>query len=291
MSKKLLSFGLLMIIFSTGFSRDHIYQSANSTDPVKPPVRYPLDYPVCYSKPGVGIVIIPLHIRIYGAGIPNPLRVMALRKKGLDTEICKIYENNNKSNSPHIIMHDRYGGGPNGWWPLDMTGNGYFSAVSYMAQLMNRNDIDKEAEQQKISIDSQKKNLIKFGKAEKEIVILDDIEYINNLKWRHRLIAQYSTSDFDNPSNGVLASWMDIYDHTIDDDHILRSVGRYDAMVVAEPDWINARRALTRKLVEAVKIEKIDQNEIDAFIVQYEHERAIDSKCGMDQKCRSRESM
>ncbi len=251
---RLISLGLLLIAISTGCTTESIHQTVDFSEPVRKPVRYPLDYPVCYSKPGVGMIIIPLHIRIHGAGIPYPSRVMALREKGLEAEVCSI---DGKSNSPHIVMKDRQGGGPNGWWSLDMTGNGYFSAVSYMAQLLNKEDIDKEAEQEKLSIDSQKKNLIKFGKAQKEIVILDEIKHVNNLQWRHRLIASYTTSDFDHPWSGALTSWMDIYDHHIDNDHILRRVGRYDAMVVADPDWLEARRALTWKLVEVVQIEKI----------------------------------
>ena len=277
-----------MIAISTGCTTESIHQTVDFSEPVRKPVRYPLDYPVCYSKPGVGMIIIPLHIRIHGAGIPYPSRVMALREKGLEAELCSI---DGKSNSPHIVMKDRQGGGLNGWWSLDTTGNGYFSAVSYMAQLLNKEDIDKEAEQEKLSIDSQKKNLIKFGKAQKEIVILDEIKHVNNLQWRHRLIASYTTSDFDHPLSGVLTSWMDIYDHHIDNDHILRRVGRYDAMVVADPDWLEARRALTWKLVEAVRIEKITQSEVDTFIAQYKRERAIDDKCGANQKCCEEEGL
>jgi hypothetical protein len=131
-------------------------------------------------------------------------------------------------------------------------------------------------------------NLERFGEAEVEVVIQDETVLINGLAWRHRLIARYYATDLSAPLKGELTSWRDIYDHRIDSAHILRRLGRYDAMVVSDPEWINSRRELTRKLVEAVRIERVTQAEVDAAVAEHARRRAIDKKCGADMKCRAR---
>jgi hypothetical protein len=59
-------------------------------------------------------------------------------------------------------------------------------------------------------------------------------------------------------------------------------------MVVSDPEWITSRRELTRKLVEAVRIERVTQTEVDAAVAEHARRRAIDKKCGVDMKCRAR---
>lgn len=165
-----------------------------------------------------------------------------------------------------------------GWQPLDMTGRGYFSAVAYKLSILNVHDLQKETEHQKKVAGYRLQNLTKFGKAQVEVVKLDEIVVINGLKWRHRLIAGYNATDLSAPSKGELTSWRDVYEHRIDETHVLRRIGRYDAMVVNDPAWIKARRELMRKLVEAVRIVKMPQDEVDAAIAEYSRQREQEYK-------------
>ena len=241
-----------------------------------PPVRYPLDYPLCYSRLGGGTIIVPLRIRLYSASVPDPMQVMSLRKKDPAADGCFTESYARNPARPDVLKIDRYGGGSNGWQSLDMSGNGYFSSVAYMSQLLNADDLRKEAEHEAQKAQHRVQNLAKFGQAQVETVEQDEVVIVNGLKWRHRLIARYDTPDLSIPSKGKLTSWRDIYEHRIDEAHILRRTGRYDAMVVADAEWINARRELTRKLVDAVRIEKMSSAEVEAAVVEWDRQSPLE---------------
>jgi hypothetical protein len=47
-------------------------------------------------------------------------------------------------------------------------------------------------------------------------------------------------------------------------------------MVIADPEWIAARRNLLLKLVQAVRIESMTQAEVDDAVKQYQQQREQD---------------
>lgn len=263
------------VVLLAGCASGDMYPYPNSSVAQGAPVRYPLDYPLCYTPADAGTLFVPLRIRISGAGIPDPMRVMSLRKKDPTVDGCSIYEERRKERpGPYVVMADsRYALSNSGWQSLDLSGDGYFSATAYKYSLLNADDLRQEKESEEKVAQYRVQNLAKFGEAQAEVILQDETVIINGLKWQHRLIARYDTNDLAAPLTGVLTSWRDIYDHRINGTHILRQVGRYDAMVVADPAWIEARRELTRKLVEAVRIEEMSQAEVDAAVAVYQRRR------------------
>lgn len=274
-----------------GCAGDQTYPYAASPYGQRPPVRYPLDYPLCYARDGGGTLYIPLRIRITGAGIPDPMQVMSLRKKNPTDDGCFTALRNRKPAKPAVEESDHDNVGyPAQAQSLDLTGRGYFSAVSYKYQLLNAGDLRKEAGREAEIARNQKINLARFGSTYGDIVLLDTTEIINGLAWRHRLTAGYSdVVDLSKISNGTLDGWTETFEHAIDSDHLLRQRGHYDVEVVADAEWIKARRAILRKMVEAIKIHPVTQAEIDAALADYRRQRAIDWKCGADEKCRAKE--
>lgn len=267
-----------LMVALAGCAGGQIYPYPVSPNTEGPPVRYPLDYPLCYSRPGGGTIIVPLHVHIYSAGVPDPMQVMSLRRKDPTADGCFI--DYSKPPRPSIDKDDNW---PAGWQSLDMSGRGFFSSVGYMGQLLNADDLREEAEHEEQFYRSQAANLTKFGKTYGDITLLDETEVINSLVWRHVLKARYEdVVDLNDVSKGELIGWRETYEYSIDSTHILKRMARYSAEVVADSEWIRARRALLRKMVEAVRIEKMTPAEVDAAVTEYnrqrEHERADDGR-------------
>lgn len=270
-------YAMLPVVLLAGCASSQMYPYPTSPSAVGPPVRYPLDYPICYDRPGGGTLFVPLRIRISSAGIPDPMQVMSLRKKNPADDGCFTEYRDRKFAGPVVWKKDSdYSGIPGNWQSLDVTGREYFSAVAYKEELLNADDLRKEAEHEAQKAQHRVQNLAKFGQAQVETVEQDEVVIVNGLKWRHRLVARYDTPDLSIPSKGKLTSWRDIYEHRIDETHILRRTGRYDAMVVADAEWINARRELTRRLVEAVRIEKMSPAEVEAAVAEWDRQSPLE---------------
>lgn len=265
---------MVWIVLLAGCASGRMYPTSPFAD--GSPVRYPLDYPICYSPLDAGTLFVPLRIRIYGAGIPDPMRVMSLRKKDPTADGCSIYEKRSKERpGPYVVMDDsRYARSNSAWQSLDLTGRGYFSATAYKYSLLNADDLREEDEHEKRVAEYRLSGLAKRRRTNGDVVLQDETLTINGLAWNHRLIARYTNvTDLDDILGGDLAEWRDVYEHQIDETHVLRRIGRYDAMVVADPEWIEARRELTKRQVEAVRIEKMTQPEVDAAVAEYKRRR------------------
>ena len=160
--------------------------------------------------------------------------------------------------------------------PLDKSGHGLFAASAYRNQLLNSKDLQKEKEKEQRIAQYDAINLAKLGHISAEVVEKDEIVTINGMLWRHRLIAHYDTTDPAHAQQGKLTSWDESYEHNLDDTHILRRSAWYGAMIIADPEWIAARRNLLLKLVQAVHIEPMTQAEVDAAVKQYQQQREQD---------------
>jgi hypothetical protein len=261
--------------------------AACSTDPtenlylytVRPPVRYPLDFPACYGIDGY--VVAPLRIRVHGAWIPDPAQVMSLRKKDPNADGCFTGIRISRQSRISVEEQDSIYGDPNstwGWMPLDKSGRGLSAASAYKNQLLNAKDLQKEQEKRQLDASTRVTNLAKLGFTYADVVKQDENVMINGMAWRHRLTAMYEVKDPNHPTEGKLLEWRESYEHTIDDAHILRRIAHYDAMVVADPEWIAARRDLLLKLVQAVHIEPMTQAEVDAAVKQYREQREQDKQ-------------
>jgi hypothetical protein len=204
-SIKQVAFCLVAVFILIGCSSDRLYQAFGSPDPVGLPVRYPLDYPICKdskdSDKDTGEIVVPLQIRIYTAGIADPSIFTAQRKKDPSATGCLPYtQETQRSFVPKIHMSDHYNYGypPRGQM-LDMSGRGYFASVSYFEQLLNTDDLVQEREREIQNIRSREENEVKFGHAVADTVELDEEIEINDLIWRHKIVARYSTPDLSSP--------------------------------------------------------------------------------------------
>jgi hypothetical protein len=113
----------------------------------KSPTRYPLDFPICRAIPGIdaGEIVVPLRLRIYGAGLPDPAQVMSLRKRNPSADGC--FSNPSKPSPPAMTLTDSFNGDPenlHGWMVLDQSSHGLFAASAYKNQLLNAKDLQKE---------------------------------------------------------------------------------------------------------------------------------------------------
>ncbi|GLQ98655.1 hypothetical protein [Dyella mobilis] len=272
--------GLLALALSS-CTNEQLYRVIGSPDPQGLPVRYPLDFPICQSIPGVdaGEIVVPLRLRIYGAGLPDPMQVMSLRKRDPRANGCSL--NPSKPSRPAMTLTDSFNADPqgiHGWMTLDMSGNGYFASSAYKNQLLNAKDMKEEEEKAQLDASNNKEIFTKFGHSYADVVRQSEVITINGLVWNHRLLAMYKVTNPSRPTQGELIEWKEVYEHVIDEAHILRRQAHYDAMIVADPEWIAARRNLLLRLVQAVHIEPMTQDEVDASVAQYRQQVEQDKK-------------
>ena len=255
----------------------------------RPPVRYPLDYPVCGpSGEGGGMIYAPLRIRLVHAGFPDPDRLMALRQKDPNDDGCKLPR---LYPGPSITRADtQYAGSLSAWDGLDKSGRGLFTDTSYKWELFNEEEMKKE-EQRRVEVERFRvQNAIKFGHASSDVIETLPPVIIHGREWKHRLVKVYRTPAGASPGSGEPLGWDEEYDHWIDETHFMRYTGYYTAAVVADPEWLAARRRLLRQLVEQLQIHPVTQEEIDAARAEDARRRALEAECWSDRKCRSRKT-
>jgi hypothetical protein len=275
---------LVMIPALAGCSSERLYQAFGSPDPVGPPVRYPLDYPICKdSEDGnkdTSEIVVPLQIRIYTAGIAEPARFTAQRKKDPNATGCLPYtQETQRSFVPSIHTNDHYNYGypPRGQM-LDMSGRGYFASVSYFEQLLNNNDFRIEAERRARIKGYNERDVAKGESTSVSVIELDEMITINGLEWRHIVTTSYDTFDLNNPKTGIRGGGDEYYEYMIDDGHMLRRYAYYAKEVQDDPEWLAARRNLLRQLVEAIHIEPISDQEIQVELEAHRLRRERDAR-------------
>jgi hypothetical protein len=227
----------------------------------------------------MGTIVAPLRISIQSAGLPDPMQVMSLRKKDPNADGCFHELDSVRRSRVYVVEEDSINGDPENyraWSPLDKSGHGLFAASAYKNQLLNAKDLQEEKEKEQRIAQNDAILLAKLGHISVDIVEKDEIVTINGMAWRHRLIAHYDTADPAHAKQGKLTSWDEIYEHNLDDTHVLRRSAWYGAMVIADPEWIAARRNLLLKLVQAVRIESMTQAEVDDAVKQYQQQREQD---------------
>jgi hypothetical protein len=241
------------------------------------PARYPLNFPVCYGiKP---YVIAPLRIGIRDAWIPDPVQVMSLRKKDPDADGCFTEIRMARRDRVSVEESDSIYGDPesmHGWLALDQSGNGFFAASAYKNQLLNAKDLQQEKDKKILDASTRIANLEKLGFTYTDMVKQDETVEINGVVWHHYLTARYKVKDPSFPTQGELLEWRETYEQPLHDNHVLRRSAHYDAMIVADPEWIAARRNLLLKLVQAIRIEPMTKTEVDAAVAKYRQQREQD---------------
>lgn len=256
---------LLMTGLVTGCTGNQLYQAIGSPDPVGPPVRYPLDYPICNFGSDGGMIYAPLRVRIvHSTWFPDPDRLLAARGKGVTHNGCNVPKSGSGPSMPRLTDKDsQNAGNAAAWRGLDKTGKGYFTSTSYRWELLN--EIDKKKEQEELLRAGQydEDNRVKFGYYYPDVIEKEEALTINGRSWEHWIKKRYKTTSGSLPERGQLLAWYEFYELRIDSGHVLRKIGRYDATVVGDAAWLGARRQLLRKLVEGTHVYPVTQSEID----------------------------
>jgi len=236
-----------------------------------PQLVYPMDYPACAPREGTDIVVVPLKIRIRSAVIPHPLHFMRETMRGMD--VCSIYDDLTDAALPHVVMDDLYVGGigwtRQGMQALDTVEVLRMPSVTYRALLTipDHGDFTEDGERWWGGLKRHPVNNQPHTYVDK--IIEDEIVVFNGLEWRHRVVATYSTPAPFDLSKGEVREWNETYDHYINDGRVLRREAKYRTMVLKNPEWLSARRRMTRRLAESVRIEPMSQDEVDAIISEY----------------------
>jgi len=206
---------------------------------------------------------------------------MSLRKKDPIADGCFPELDSVRRSRVYVVEKDSINGDPEnylGWMPLDQSGHGLFAASAYKNQLLNAKDLQKEAAKKQLDASTRVTNLAKLGYTYSDVIKEDEVITINGMAWHRRLLAMYRITDPNQPTHGELLEWKESYEHAIDDTHVLRRSAHYGAMIVADPEWIAARRNLLLKLVQAVRIEPMTQAEVDAAVTQYRQQQEQDKQ-------------
>jgi len=275
---------VLAMGLASGCATEHLYLGDTA------PVRYPLDYPICAPLGSEGgVIYVPLRIRVVGAYLPDPDHLMAMRKKDASADGCPRWRLYPGPTVPKVSEKDtEYAGRLSAWRGLDKSGRGLFTDTSYKWELFNEEEMKKE-EQRRVEVERFRvQNAIKFGHASSDVIETLPPVIIHGREWKHRLVKVYRTPAGASPGSGEPLGWDEEYDHWIDETHFMRYTGYYTAAVVADPEWLAARRRLLRQLVEQLQIHPVTQEEIDAARAEDARRRALEAECWSDRKCRRR---
>jgi len=139
--------------------------------------------------------------------------------------------------------------------------------------------------------------------------ILDRTETINGLKWRHYMFWQYESlsSDPNAPAKSIdsrleslapqpvvsvphpdaLESVGEVYEHAVDADHSMFVFANYKRAVTQDAHWFDARRAMLRKLVDAVTIRPLTPELFHTLMIQYSTQVHANGESGSQAQLRT----
>jgi hypothetical protein len=144
--------------------------------------------------------------------------------------------------------------------------------------------------------------------------IFDQSETINGLVWRHYMFWTFESLSSDpeapalplgsplNPSVGSLSlaepvvsvpypdaleSVGEVYEHVVDADHTMLVFASYDRPVTQDAHWFAARRAMLRKLVDAVTIRPLTPDLWQSLMVRYEAQVRLEGESPSEVQARA----
>lgn len=144
--------------------------------------------------------------------------------------------------------------------------------------------------------------------------IFDRSETINGLVWRHYMFWTFESLSGDpeapalplgsplNPSVGSLSpaepavsvpypdaleSVGEVYEHVVDADHTMLVFASYDRPVTQDAHWFAARRAMLRKLVDAVTIRPLTSDLWQSLMVRYEAQVRLEGESPSEVQARA----
>jgi len=255
------SYVITLCMIMVSCSNERLYQILGSPDPQGPPTIYPLNFPLCPLQ--WGLVVVPLQIVIYREVFPEPEYLMNLVKRNPEEMPCDLLNERHSSAPYHIRNKDHWEGVAG----FDKSGQGYFAASNYHFNLMNNDTFLENERKQRNYEEFQLKKLIRDGYATKRFLESEEIFMINGLEWRHQVIGRYeriTSFDPENPRNiSDRTGIFDVYEHHFDESHVFQIKGHYGEIILANPELLEDRRRMTRRLVEGFRYEFLTPEQIE----------------------------
>lgn len=264
----------LALLAGCSLDNSHFYTVGES--PGRPPLWYPLDYPVCHPSDDGGTIYVPLAVRIWSAGLPSPARVAAVLKKNTSADICSSIQRILGPVKERIILADSESGAS----VLDIEGSG-FAASSFEQTVMTLKQVQQEEDKKKAY---EERAISMYGKDRyyPDVMAIDEKLEINGATWHHIINNKFRSGG----EKAIFSSTNEMYERVIDHGHVYRVIGRFTNELQVEKELYESRRKILRELVDSVRIKALSPREVDAALAQYERNRALDWKCSVNRKCR-----
>lgn len=131
---------------------------------------------------------------------------------------------------------------------------------------------------------------VRFWRHHEEIYSRD--ETINGRVWKHYAFSRYDSPSEDPTKPGTLQNYAsvdlaepvnnaravfditEVYVHEIDEGHAILATGRYDRMVIEDPEWYASRKALLERMVRLLEINAVTDEQVQRARASYEIRRA-----------------
>lgn len=117
-------------------------------------------------------------------------------------------------------------------------------------------------------------------------------EHINGRVWQHYAFSRYDSRYEDPTKRGSFQTYgsvdiaepvnnapsvfdiTEVYVHKLDEGHAVLATGRYERMVIEDPEWYASRKALLEKMVRSLDIKDVTESEVDRARAAYERRRS-----------------
>lgn len=265
-----------------------------------PPQRWPLNQRIC--PPG-SVVLTSLKLKVTGGGIPFPVKTDGAYSCGVPSTLGP---------PPPDIRTDSIGS-PWGMSGVDNAGGGANFFNVYYGQVLSTNKILNNPRQNSRQNYSPQWSHYAHPTASYPKIwyfnqpINKTVVTVNGLRWEHTTFWKYASLSNDpkapalpvNRYNLVLGGSVsaplaievrqpealialgEVYKHAIDSTHTMLVYAIYERPVVQDAQWLAARRAMLRKLVDTVTITSLT----DAQIENYKREAAAYNQSERAREC------
>lgn len=270
MNRILLTTMMAALLAGCGYGE---YESLVRSQPPQGRANYrPLDYPLCNYHPSPNILL-RWRVAIYSVAPAWPDDYDRQKSRGLPNPGCntptKAWDDITWTN-PGTIVASR---------GIDSIGVGYFYASGYGFKIVDENLSQDQKEIKRKVEEFQQENLRRTGF--RSVARKGKVTKLtfNGAQWEHYTVEHGKVSKENLEKIIELTGIDEVYDHRLDDSHVLRIQGGLNfSYIQVDPDWLQARRDLARKMAEGTRVVNLTDAEFEKY----------KAMCEADEHCRPR---